>query len=173
MTKEEILNQCSWDSYDMGTLTVYSDFFKKDVEVRLMPDYDDGRTVTNKMVDCLNDFLKLSVEHQPKIEQLLYVHCQMCFENTSYGHVQPQENETETEATKRTFGIYNQEDAYRQANIDSVAINGEHDQYHNRYVEVLFYPTWEDGHGCNIILQNGKPIDWQESVPYIGKYEEK
>ncbi|MEM6629363.1 MAG: hypothetical protein AAF694_06800 [Bacteroidota bacterium] len=172
MTRERLLKLCNWDDLNFASFVIHSDFFEKEVEIAVRPAYDSRRRITDKMIACVNDFLALSQEHLPKVKELLYAHCELCFETTSYG-VDIHEGETEEEATRREFEVHSAADAYRQVQVPKIGIDEKHDRYKNRYVELLFYPPWEQEHGCNIILQNGIPIDWQESMPHMGKYEQE
>jgi len=153
-------------------LKIYSKLFNKDIEVCLYPIDENPEKITDNMVEGVNDFLNLSEEHLPKIKELLFSQCEMCFDSASYG-VEVLDNETETEATKRSFGIYNKDDAYKKSYIDRISIDAKNDTYDNRYVEIVFIPEWEDEHGCIIILQNGVPIDWQGSLLWMGHYEKE
>jgi hypothetical protein len=83
------------------------------------------------------------------------------------------EGETETEANFREFGIHNKEDAYDQSHFYHVVISGEDDVLKNRYGLILFYPVWEDEHGCGIVMKNGKLIARYTHDVYFGQYEEE
>ena len=111
--------------------------------MRLYTRYDDAGGVTDKMIACVNDVERLGPEHLSRVKELLFEHCTMCFEATSYGHVFAEEGEDETEATRRTFGIRTPDDAYAQAHFEYVAVDGENDRLKHRYAVLIFYPTWE------------------------------
>ncbi|TPN85310.1 DUF6985 domain-containing protein [Aquimarina algicola] len=170
ITKEEIQQNCVWDDCDTATLHIYSNYFGKEIEV-IFRSNSKRKIITDKMVACCNDFLALSEEGAIKLKELLYSHCRLCFNTIQYGHIVPKGIETYLEANQRGFHIFNPDTAFDKSNIESVYIDRDHDHYKNRYVEILFYPDWEDEHGCTIILKNGKPIEFEDSMPYIGKYE--
>jgi hypothetical protein len=172
MEKQEILKRCEWDEYDMATLTVFSEMFGRDVEVRLIPGQDTGRDVSATMVAVLNDFLALKKEDLETVKEYLWEDCKDAFANVSYG-VDAREGETETEANFREFGIHDKEDAYNQSDFDCVAIDGDDDIFQNRYGMIRFYPVWEQEHGCGIVMQNGKLIARYSNDVYFGRYEEE
>ena len=156
---------------DEATVHVHAPLFGRDVPVRLYTRYDDAGGVTDKMIACVNDVERLGPEHLPRVKELLFEHCTMCFEATSYGHVFAEEGEDETEATRRTFGIRTPDDAYAQAHFEYVAVDGENDRLKHRYAVLIFYPTWEDEHGCGIVLQDGVLAGWQSAEAYPVGYE--
>jgi len=48
----------------------------------------------------------------------------------------------------------------------------ESEQGYNRYVKIVFYPAWENEHGCELIVKNGKLLDFYgECGTYIGQFE--
>jgi len=170
MDKDEALRSCVWDEFDRGELTLPSIFFDKEVLVMLSPYFGSGKRLSDKMMECLNDFLCLSQVHLGKVKALLYNNCDQAFDLNHYDHVAVRQGESTCDATARTFGIYNAEDAYKQSNIEMVIIDERNDRYRNRYVELLFYPTWEE-EGCSVILRNGIPVGWQETMDSMQKYE--
>lgn len=167
MTKQQMLKQCAWDEYDIATLTVYSEMLETEVKVVLHS--ESSRNLTDKMVDTLNDFLKLEKDDLSIIKELLWQDCKECFDGISYG-VSVKEGETETEANHREFGIYNQEDAYAKSYFDGVSIQ-EENEFKNRYATIDSVPVWEQEHGCSIIMKNGQLIAKYSNDPYFGQYE--
>lgn len=171
MTREEILINSVWTS---GKLKVYSAFFKKEVRIDLLTsEYNLKNTeliISEKFTQCVNDFLTLSEHHKPLMQQLLYAHCKMCCENVSYGF-DVLDGETETEANLREFGVTNETTAFEKSCLDHIVI--EENDLKNRYVTIVFYPEWEDEHGCELILKNGELLDFSgENGTYLLQFEE-
>ena len=167
MTHDELLR--TWDKHNFATLTVESALFGHPVTVQLMPKYDSGRVITDRMVTVLNDFLALSPANLPTVKQLLWADCLDTFEKVSYGF-EAAPGETELEANQREFGIYSAEDAYAQSNLTQLAIPEEPALRH-RYGAIEFEPEWA-GHGCSIVMKDGQLIATDSNDWYSSKYED-
>lgn len=155
-------------------MMVYSGFFEREVRVNLFTsDYNLRNThhiISEKFVQAINDFLNLSIEEKPLMESLLYRHCLECCEAASYGF-EPLAGETETEANLREFGVKDGQTAFAKAPIDHIELD-ESTLERNRYVKIIFYPPWEEEHGCELILKNGKLLDFfGETGTYLGQFE--
>ena len=159
MTREEILLNSIWVE---GKLNVYSDFFEKEIRIELFPSENNLRGTNeifpDKMVQTVNDFLALSSDYKPLMKELLYKHCQDCCEETSYGF-DLKEGETETEANFREFGVKDEDSAFQKANFHHALIS-EDSLRKNRFVKIVFYPDWEEEHGCELIIKNGELLDY-------------
>ncbi|MEM6764053.1 MAG: hypothetical protein AAF655_03980 [Bacteroidota bacterium] len=171
MTREDILLNSIWTS---GKMMVYSDFFRQEVQLSLFTsDFNLKNTkhiISEKFVETLNDFLNLSENSKPLIKQLLYKHCVACCENISYGF-DPLEGESEMQANLREFGINNEEDAFEKISLNHVVIE-ENKLRNNRFVRLVFYPEWENEHGCELILRNGELLDhYGEIDTYLGQFD--
>lgn len=171
MTREEILINSIWTS---GKMKVYSPFFKKEIRIDLFTsDYSlkhTERIMSENFVQAVNDFLNLPNDSQALMKQLLYKHCINCCENISYGFT-VLAGETETQANLREFGVNGQAAAFEKSNIDHVVID-ESEQENNRYVKLVFYPAWEEEHGCELILKNGILLNFYgESGTYIRQFD--
>lgn len=167
MKKEALLEQITWNDSGYGTANIYVPFFDTEVEITIFPEEDKVQHISDHMMAALNDFLSFSETYLPQLQQQLHAHCELCFDVTEYGITDPKENETHIAANMRAFGIYTPEDAFKSANLESVSIYGGNDRYKNRYINLQFYPEWEDEHGCDIVLQNGIPFGWRKSIPEI------
>lgn len=128
------------------------------------------KIISEGFVQAINDFLNLPVESSPLIKKLLYKHCLECCENTSFGF-DTLDGETETQANLREFGISNEENAFEKSYIDHIVVD-ESEQSNNRFVRIIFYPVWEEEHGCELIMKNGIVLDYfGESGTYIGLFD--
>jgi len=174
MTREEILNNSIWEN---AKLKVYSEFFKKEViiwinSVFVALKHLQEVIVTQAIVNNVNDFLNLPESEKQLMKNLLYKHCLECCENISYGF-KVKKGETESEANQREFGVYNDDDCFIKANLEEVYIEDDLLDYrNNRYVKLCFYPPWEYDHGIDLILKNGKLLDYSgENDTDLGQFE--
>ena len=172
MNREEILLKSIWVE---GKLKLYSKFFQEEVRIDLFPSEKSlkhtDHIISEKLVQTLNDFISLEASEQELMTRLLYQHCLQCCEQISYG-VEIQAGETETEANLREFGIKNEIDAFEKTRLDHAVIE-EDALRKNRFVRLIFYPAWESEHGCELILKNGKLLDFVgEGQSYLGAFDE-
>lgn len=171
MTREEILINSIWTS---GKMQVYSNFFQKEVRIDLFTSNynlkNTDKIVSEKFVLAVNDFLQLPTDSSTLLKKLLYKHCLACCEHTSYGF-DILDGETETQANLREFGVSNEEAAFEKSYINHIVID-ESEQNDNRYVRMVFYPVWEEEHGCELIIKNGVLLNYfGESGTYIGQFD--
>ncbi len=174
MNRKEILEQCIWET---AKLKVYSPFFGKEVEVWLKAHYKALRfieedIISPMMVTTVNDFLKMSAVDLPLLQRLIYQHCMDCCTDTSYGF-EVKNGETETQANLREFGIEKEQDAFTKANLSKVYIEDDAlEKRKHRYVRLRFYPPWEQEHGLELIVQNGRLLDYSgESETWLTQFE--
>jgi len=169
MSKEELLQACHWDEYNGAKLEVYSEMFGRNIEVRFMPDFDSGRMITDRMVAVMNDFLALTRADLATVKQYLWEDCLRDFEEIDYG-VEVADGETHLEANQRDFGIRNAEEAYAKSSLTQLSIP-EEPKLRNRYGAIDFAPEWA-GHGCSIIMKNGRLIAAYSNDWYFDQYED-
>ncbi len=172
MTREEILINTIWT---VGKLMVYSPFFNREIRISLITsEYNLNHTKTilsDKFVQAINDFLQLSEVEKPLMQKLIFQHCQDCCKSISYGF-DVQEGENETAANLRAFGITNEIDAFQKSNLDHILIR-EDEGLKNRYAVLVFYPPWEQEHGCELILKNGKLLNFcGANDTFLAQFEE-
>lgn len=169
MTKDEILTTCTWTTDSIGESVAYSDFFKSDFKIILITE---DRKITDVMVSAVNDFLNLKQDYKPLMSELLYKHCINCCEEASYGF-EVKEGETEAETNLREFRVANKNDAFNNANLHSISVHDdEMEGRTNRYVQICFYPEWEEEHGCTLVLKNGVLLDYSgDHDTYLDDFE--
>jgi len=172
MNREEILLNSIWVE---GKLKLYSEFFQEEVRIDLFTSEKSLRytdhIISDKLVQTVNDFLSFEVSEKELMAKLLYKHCLDCCEQISYG-VEVKEGETETEANLREFGVSTEQDAFVKARIDHAVIE-EDVVRKNRFVRLIFYPEWESEHGCELILKNGKLLDFVgEAQTYLAPFDD-
>jgi hypothetical protein len=153
MTKEEITNNITWDDYEAGELSVKQNTFGDTYTLYISPIDEQPKTVTDNMVKTINDFLNINQNDLAYIKEYIFWFCNLCCESTSYGIVDVKDGETETEANLRYFGVKNKEDAYAKSKLSEIVIETDEDY---REVILIFYADWEDEHGCEIKIVNGK-----------------
>lgn len=159
MTREEILMNSIWVE---GKLPLKSPFFDQIVTVNLLTSDKTLRYTTSilsdKMVQKVNDFIQLPATARPLMAKLLHQHCLDCCEAISYG-IEVLEGETETAANLRAFGVTDAASALAVANLHHAVIEEENFRTH-RFVRLVFYPPWEEEHGCELVLRNGELLDY-------------
>lgn len=168
MTRDEILRSAIWD---VAKIRVYSPIFQTEVELRLEHEFAKeraGEVLPESMVGGVNDFLGLDADALPLMMRLFHDHCLECCAATSYG-VEVQPGETEAEANLREFGIASAADAFRRADLRFVRVVEQPEGYlRHRYVTLVFYPVWEPEHGCELVLQDGRLLDFcGESITFL------
>lgn len=171
MTKEDLINSNIWST---GKSKMYSNFFKKEVEIRLENSDDEPISIkistSEKSIQTIMDFLNLSESHKPLMQKLLYKHCVDCCEQISYGF-EVKEGEDETDVNMREFGATNEQSALENAKLYNVTIEVG-TNLRNRYAIITFYPEWEIEHGCVLILKNGELLDYcGEAGVWLDKFE--
>lgn len=159
----------------MGKINLYSEFFQQEVRIDLFTSDKSLRhtnqIISDKLVQTVNDFLALEVSEKELMGNLLYKHCLDCCEQISYG-IEIQEGETETQANLRAFGVAEEKDAFEKAQIHHVVIE-EDPLRKNRFIRLIFYPEWESEHGCELILKNGKLLDFTgEGQTYLAAFDD-
>lgn len=160
MTKQEILDQCTWDYYKAATLNVYQKALDKTVEIYIAPLDKAPGEINDTIVQAINDFINLTEADIEHIKDFIYWFCKLSCDVTSYGDldIEFREDETEQEMNLRYFGVENREDAFAKSDLNSVAIYGDT----NREVKMYFYAPWEDEHGCEINMIDGKLDTFKE-----------
>ena len=112
------------------------------------------------------DLANLDDSQIRKASDLLWEHCQICFECTDYGGGD--------ESNENLFDIHNSKQAWEKAGPGLIRIDTEEDEkLQNRLLLLQFYPPWEDEHGCGLVLKNGDFIAWTESDPCLLSYDQE
>ncbi|UYW01895.1 hypothetical protein K5I29_02980 [Flavobacterium agricola] len=160
MSKEEILKNCTWDSYDMATLDVNIPILSTNVKIDFLPPLKSGRTLTDDMVLALNSVIKLDVSQLDIIKSYLFWHFNLCCEATYYGFdIDFAEGESNSDANKRYFDIKNEDDAWKKSKLECLII----DEHEGTTVTFQFEVPWEDEHGCEIEFINGKIVNYENN----------
>ncbi len=163
MTIDDVLKTCEWDEDGFANLEIHSKLFGKKVLVQFMPHYSsdinmDRKQIINDLsIKALNQFLTLSKSTLNEVKDFLWADCQNSFEAIDYGF-EASDGETDTEATRRGFGIYNKEDAYANSYFEKIRIDDNSGITKNAYFAIEFLPVWEEEHGVCVIGKNGKLI---------------
>ncbi|MGL4584557.1 MAG: DUF6985 domain-containing protein [Flavobacterium sp.] len=159
MTKEDILQRCTWDRYNMAALDIEIPILKINTKVQFIPELKSGKEITEDMTKALNDVLSLSTNQIVEIKNLLFWYFNLCCETTSYGFdIDITKEETKADANKRYFDVKNEEDTWIKSKLELITILEDE----GRAAMLNFDVPWDDEHGCEIKLVNGKIIGFEE-----------
>ena len=170
MTKEEILIKTTWDENEMGNCPLFVNLFDKEIAFIFFQDHQPKPSITDKMIDCVNDVLGLDTSELERIKDFLWEECQFAFTVSDYGF-EPESEETHLEAHLRGFEISNKDDAYSKSKVLGIYIHQESDEFEGRYAEIAI-DTASDNL-ISIIVKNGKLIDFDDDGTYLGWFEEE
>jgi len=168
MTKDEILKNTTWDEIDIGSCSVFISLFDKEIPFKFIQDHRPTPTITEKMSQILNEVLAIEKTELSRVKEILYEECLFAFQVSDYG-CEAKEGETDLEAHLREFEISNSEDAYDKSCIKEIYIDQENDKFIGNYAEISV-DTASDNL-INIIVKNGKIIDFHDNGGYVGFFE--
>ncbi|WP_291869391.1 hypothetical protein [Maribacter sp.] len=157
MTKKELLNNTNWDEYQMGTCLLFVNVLSKEVPFVFFQKHKPEPSISDKMVESVNDILAINPVEIETIKEVLYEECLFAFQVADYG-CEAQEGETHLEAHLREFEIFNKEDAYLKSEIQAVHINQEYDELNGTYSEIKINSASDNL--ISVIVKNGKIIDY-------------
>ncbi|MEL6543364.1 MAG: hypothetical protein AAFQ82_01990 [Myxococcota bacterium] len=80
-----------------------------------------------------------------------WAHCSLCFDVTDYGAPEGVSNEA-------YFEIRNPEDAFLALGKGSIQLPDEDED--PSVFGLVFYPPWEDEHGCTLVFKQGSCVGW-------------
>lgn len=168
MNKEEILNKTTWDYYEMGNCPIFVNLFGREISFIFFQDHKLKPSITDKMVEIVNEVLALNKSGLSIIKEMLWEECNFAFTVADYGFV-PKENETHLEAHLNGFGILSKEDAYSKSKIKEIHIAQENDELNGRYAEIKVNSASDNL--ISVIVKNGKIIDFDDDGTYLGWFE--
>lgn len=153
MTKQEILDNCTWDRYDMASLEIQIPILQIKAKVDFIPEVKSGRLITDQMTQALNDVINLDINQITQIRNYLFWYFNLCCEVTYYGfELDLAKDQTTLEANKEYFGVQNPQDAWEKSKLEFITI--EQDQ--GRAVTLQFEAPWDNEHGCVVNIINGE-----------------
>ncbi len=162
ITKADILNKAIRKNESVVSLKLDLPIFKKEQEIEIW-DFLENDELDNFTVQSLNDLLRLSSDHLNWIKSNLWEQCNMAFESSSYGifGVPRKEGQTEFEANRDHFAIYNAEDAFNKSKIAEVIFsNTDHGGFTegvNSFFQLFFETPWDFEHNVCFSFKNGEP----------------
>ena len=117
----------------------------------ISPIIKDDAPITEDMLIDFNTLISNSDKNIDKIKLILFSHCKISCEDTTYGDldidVDWENDETEFQENMNYFGVKTKEDAFRKSVLSSIIIdiNG---------AKINFNAPWDE-HGCEIEIKNG------------------
>lgn len=115
---------------------------------------DGLKTISEKQVQIVNDFLALGPDSIPHIKSKLFEHWLYCEDSYEPGE----------------FDIKTEEDAYANAKFEELLI-WTTDRVKGRGANLCFEVEWEYEHGISIVLWNGELKDAHDIQDYFFDYE--
>ncbi len=159
MTKEEIVNKTTWDYYEMGNCPLFVNLFDQEIPFIFFQDHKPNPSITDKMVESVNDILALNKSEMETIKEMLWEECNFAFTVSDYGF-EPEGDETHLQAHLNGFGILDKDDAYAKSEIKEIHIHQEYDELNGRYAEIKINTASENL--ISIIVKNGRIIDFDD-----------
>ncbi len=158
MTKEEFIKISEWRNESLLHGKAQSNFLESEIYIQIgFNQFDLNREISEFAINSLNDFLNLNKSNFDWIKNGLWEACMSTFQNASYGtrqHVK--DGQSEFEANKELFGIFNIEDSFKQATPRCVFIDNNH-LGPNRSCFWLEYSTsWDIEHNVIFVFVDGK-----------------
>ena len=169
MTKEEILSKTNWDGNEMAVCPIFVNLFDRIVPFNILQEYKAKPSITDKTTACVNDILRLDKSGLETIKDMLWEECRFAFQVSDYGF-EPEAGETHLQAQLKGFGISSREDTYSKCNIKEIYIYQDDDEFESRY-SVISADTASDNL-IDVIVKNGKIIDFDYNGTYLGWFEE-
>lgn len=71
MTKKELSINTKWDEFEMGTCRVFIEVLNKYIPVVFFQDHKPKPTISNTMLQSLNDILDMDIDQFARIEEIL------------------------------------------------------------------------------------------------------
>lgn len=159
-----------YDEDGTASAQVTPPLFGRGVTVRFFPDFDGDGAVSDEMIGVASDVGRLAPKQQPVLAAMLLEYAELCFESTDYGF-DPGPGEDGAEANRRAFGIWTAADALASAGSPEAQVSGEDDGRRGRFAVLVFYPPWEDEHGCGVVVRDGELVGVGPSSVYVGEFD--
>jgi hypothetical protein len=71
MTKKELSINTKWDEFEMGTCRVFIEVLNKYIPFVFFQDHKPNPTISNKMLQSVNDILDMSIDEFDRLEEVL------------------------------------------------------------------------------------------------------
>ena len=84
----------------------------------------------------------------------------------------PLSGESGAETNRRAFNVRTPDEAFAAAGHPEAQVSGEDDGRGGRFAVLVFYPPWEEEHGCGVVVRDGEPVGWGEASVYVGDFDE-
>lgn len=139
--------------------------FNQEIKYQIFfEDYQsEGFELTNKIMASLNYILQFDKDKLEWIKGLSFKHYEMCISVTDYGidqEILEKHNNDFGKANKELFKVYSEEEAIKNAKIDSVDIlEQENEGVINIYLTINFKVPWENEHGMRFHFKNNEFVE--------------
>lgn len=161
MTKEEIIKKGQFHlnehrpDYSELRINLYLDFFEKEMEILFanLPSLSSEPQMT-LITETINELLCLDQTNKDWLSDQIWKHYEIYVENVSYGMVPYEGFDSESEANRAYFKVYSREDAYNAVKLKEIWADMDFTEFRN--FNLVFKCPWDDEHGINIGVINGK-----------------
>jgi hypothetical protein len=168
MNNQDIYKNIKWDEYGIGYVSILVPLFEKEIEFELFSEDDKNPSITSKMLETIEDVVKLPPDCVEKVKELLWEECNFSFTVADYG-CEPKDGETCKDAHFREFELYDAQDSFTKSKIKRVQIHYESDTLEGRFAEIKIETA--TANLISIIVKNGKIIDYDNDGTYLGWFD--
>jgi len=158
MTTNEIINKGAFFANTDSPrfeLNLYLPFFDQDVKILALNLLGlKNEPEMNLITDIINELLDFPLENITWLKREIYNHYNMCISNISYNMVSNEGYKNEIEANKGYFKIFNEEDSYKNAQLEMIWFDVSFLDF--KYFNLKYKCSWEKEHGIKIGVMNGE-----------------
>lgn len=163
---EEILKFTTWINNEEAVLECFSPLIEKNVKIKIYT--NEKHKISNRSIDIVNQFIRLSPPELCTIKKFLWEDCQFCCANISWGVYVP-EGKSETEANHEDLGVFNEQDALEKSSLKVTIYESDEECYTDNYGYLCFDNSW-NSHLTTIIMKNGKIVGYGDSGVDVEKF---
>lgn len=162
MTIQEIKNKAKENGQFSANninyeLEINIPFFEKEVKIHIynIPN-SDNENAWQLTEQIIGNLLSLGEQDKVWLKEKMWAHYQLCIDQIDYGMVDyghDDSHESHIQSNRNYFKIYNPEDAYNNATLDSISFELD---FNSNYSLLYYDCPWEDEHGMIVQIKEGK-----------------
>ena len=152
----------------MGSCLIFITLFEKEIPFIFFQDNKPNPSITDKMVESVNEVLALNKSELNTIKEMLWEECKFAFAVSDYGF-EPKGDETHLQAHLNGFEVLSKEDAYSKSDVKEIHIKQEYDGLNGSYSEIKINTSSDNL--ISIIVKNGKIIDFDDDGATLSVFD--